>query len=334
VNRRLRSAAAAVGVSSLIAILYVFAPLWIGPDDGELRRVEIPSGASLRATARLLHDEGILEQTWRLRLAARLSPRNSVKAGRYELRVGTPAMRLLRQLDRGQIVPTVLTVPEGWRVQQIAQAAAESLGFDPERFLELAQRPPASWVERFALPEDLSLEGYLLPDTYHFAHGLPPEQVIETMLRACSAVLDSLTLPEGFTRHQLLTLASIVEAEAIRDDERAKIAAVYHNRLVQGWKLEADPTVAYALNKQGERLSFRDLEVDSEYNTYRRRGLPPGPINCPGRNSIVASAHPLADFDAMYFVADGEGGHVFSRTWAEHSAAVRAYRARQRAGSP
>ena len=132
------------------------------------------------------------------------------------------------------------------------------------------------------------------------------------------------------TLHEVVTLASIVEAEAVLDHERPSIAAVYRNRIDKGWRLEADPTVAYALDKIGDRLTFRDLEVDSPYNTYRNSGLPPGPINSPGRASIQAVLWPEPGLEAMYFVADGEGGHRFSRTWEEHQRAVREYRAVQR----
>jgi UPF0755 protein len=123
-----------------------------------------------------------------------------------------------------------------------------------------------------------------------------------------------------------VTIASIVEAEARRADERARIAAVYFNRLRRGARLEADPTVAYVLDKRGERLLYRDLRVDSPYNTYANTGLPPGPIGTPGLASLAAAAHPDTLCDAFYFVADGEGGHVFSRTADEHRAAVARYR--------
>jgi len=329
---RLRWILAAMLGLAIAAAAWLFVPLYGPPSGTRTHVIEVPTGMSLRAVALRLAEEGVLDQPWRLRLAARLSPGRSVKAGRYELVEHTPAATLLRILDEGTVIPVALTIPEGWRTAQIATAAAEPLGLSTEQLGTLCSTPPASWIERYRIPEGATLEGYLLPDTYHFAHGVEASVVLETMLRANAAILDTLSLPEGFSRHQLLTLASIVEAEARRGDERAKIAAVYHNRLRKGWKLEADPTVAFALGKQGERLTFRDLEVDSAYNTYRNRGLPPGPINCPGADSIRAAARPEPGFEAMYFVADGEGGHVFSRTWSEHSEAVRAYRARRRAG--
>jgi UPF0755 protein len=134
--------------------------------------------------------------------------------------------------------------------------------------------------------------------------------------------------------HDIVTLASIVEAEARRPAERALIAAVYVNRLRAGWSLEADPTVAYLLGKKGERLYYHDLEADSPYNTYRHPGLPPGPIGNPGVSALRAAAHPDRACTALWFVADGEGGHVFSRTLVDHERAVRAYRARRERALP
>jgi UPF0755 protein len=327
----------AVALCGLGLALLLAVALWLAVRGGGARlpaqRIDIAEGSSLREVAEQLEAAGILDRAWRLRLAARVSGAEPIKAGRYELSPGTPPLEILRILAEGRVLTQPLVVPEGLHLSAIAATAADQLGLDAGRFLELAQAPPAAWRERWDLPEQFGLEGYLLPETYRFAHGIAPELVLQTMLDACFAVLDTLRLPEGFDRHALLTLASIVEAEATRADERAKIAAVYHNRLRRRWRLEADPTVAYALGKQGERLYYRDLQVDSPYNTYRRGGLPPGPINCPGRGSIVAAAYPQSDFDAMYFVADGAGGHVFSRTWAEHRAAVQSYRAR-RAGAP
>jgi UPF0755 protein len=128
------------------------------------------------------------------------------------------------------------------------------------------------------------------------------------------------------TRHQVLTLASIVEAEARVGDERPRIAAVYHNRIARGMRLEADPTVAYAMGGYRGRLYYKDLAIDSPYNTYRRAGLPPGPICSPGAASIRAALHPTPDERALYFVAGGDGRHVFSETLHDHNRAVQAAR--------
>jgi UPF0755 protein len=172
----------------------------------------------------------------------------------------------------------------------------------------------------------------LTPDTYHFGIGTDAVSAARHLVDRQLELLD-----EAFSGgqrsngqvdnpHQLLTLASIVEAEARLAHERRAIAAVYTNRLAQGWRLEADPTVAFFLEKKGKRLFYRDLEVDSPFNTYRRAGLPPGPIGSPGHAAIQAAAAPDPAVDAMFFVSDGQGGHVFSRTAREHQEAVERFR--------
>ncbi|MBU8870784.1 MAG: endolytic transglycosylase MltG [Gemmatimonadales bacterium] len=180
-------------------------------------------------------------------------------------------------------------------------------------------------------------EGYLAPDTYQFGEGVSVRPVavhlIEVQLKRLQAAWES-QRPGGhsFSPHELLTLASLVESEARRDDERTLVAAVYTNRLVRNWRLEADPTVAFILEKKGRRLYYKDLKVESPYNTYRQKGLPPGPIASPGASSLMAAARPDSTCGSMYFVSDGVGGHVFSRTIKEHEEAVRRFRKIREAG--
>ncbi len=295
----------------------------------------VERGESLRSIARRLQDAGLLAEPWRLRLVARLEGGGrQVRAGTHALPRGASPARLLEELVRGRILTRSVTLVEGWRRERSVAVLADSLSLDRARLDSLTLHPEPQWREEFSIPEGMGLEGYLFPETYRFVEGVDPRTVVRTLVDGVRRVfvgraraqLDSL----GWSIHQVLTLASIVEAEAVRDEERSRIAAVYHNRLRKGWRLEADPTVAYALGKEGQRLSFRDLEVDSAYNTYRVDGLPPGPINSPGRASIRAVLAPEPGFDAMYFVADGRGGHRFSRTWKEHRAAVEEYRRWQR----
>jgi UPF0755 protein len=174
-----------------------------------------------------------------------------------------------------------------------------------------------------------SLEGYLFPDTYRVPWGAGAPDIVRQMLsrtdEAFAAYLDRCAAM-GWTPHEVLTMASIIEAEARVGEERSLISAVYHNRLRRGMRLEADPTVAYAMGGYRGRLLYRDLEIDSPYNTYRNGGLPPGPICSPGAASIRAALYPDPDSDALYFVARGDGSHVFSRTLEEHERAVRAAR--------
>jgi UPF0755 protein len=184
-----------------------------------------------------------------------------------------------------------------------------------------------------------SLEGYLLPETYTLTLPATADALLESMIAeferrwnpAWNARLDSL----GMTRNQLLSLASIVEGEARHDDERATIAGVYSNRLRRGMLLQADPTVQYAVQvatgERKPRLLFRDLEVESPYNTYKYPGLPPGPVNSPGIKSIEAALYPAA-VPYLYFVADEDGHHVFSRTLVEHNRAIEEIRRAERSG--
>jgi UPF0755 protein len=177
-----------------------------------------------------------------------------------------------------------------------------------------------------------SLEGYLAPDTYEFLPGTSPEVAFRTMVRRTQSVLEQAaagrdSLPLGLSLHQLLILASIVEAEAEHDDERPRIARVYLNRLQRGMRLQADPTVGYALGRGPRvRLYLRDLATTSPYNTYLHEGLPPGPICNPGRASIVAVMDPTAGDKALYFVARGDGRHAFAETYSGHLANIKMVR--------
>lgn len=336
-SRRLGLALLALLVVAAGPLAWLYDELYVDHVDasGSPVLVEVPAGASLREVSRRFAEAGVLSAAWKLRVVARLQGGSrQVKAGYYELRPGRSPASILEKLVAGEVSTIRVTIPEGWTVDRIATLIADSLDVSPEDFLELARTPPPRWRERLDLPAAAGLEGYLHPETYRFARGLDVSRVIDSMLEAFEAAVDDTMRARadeiGLTLHEVVTLASIVEAEARLPEERGKIAAVYHNRLAKGWRLEADPTVAYALGKSGEDLTYGDLEADSAYNTYRRAGLPPGPINNPGRESIRAALWPESGFAAMYFVADGEGGHVFSRTWEEHRAAVRRYRQSRR----
>lgn len=292
-------------------------------------------GASLRSVARDLESEGLIRSAWGFRVWARLTGRErSVRSGEYELRSGASTAATLDALVDGPLFTRAVTLPEGWTRRQTVNALAAALDLDTTLLDSLTLEPLPAWRDDLGLADSTSLEGYLFPETYRFVPGISAPKVLGTLVAAFDAAIDDSmraridSLPMSL--HQVVTLASIVEAEAVIDAERPAVAAVYLNRLERGWKLEADPTVAYAVGKLGERLTFRDLEVDSAYNTYRNAGLPPGPINSPGLASLRAVLWPEPGFDAMYFVADGQGGHRFSRTWEEHQAAVREYRTIQR----
>jgi UPF0755 protein len=301
--------------------------------------VHIPVGSTVPQIAVELRERGLLRWPWQLELVARLEGAGRrIRAGDYEMPAGSTPVEILRHLVEGKVLTVSVTLPEGWTLRRMIGALADSLHLDADTLRTLAAEPPPTLRELAGLRPGQSLEGYLFPETYRFARRLQESEVLGELIRSLVAALDdsmkSRMRSLGLDLHQTLTLASIVEAEATLEGERTRIAAVYHNRLREGWRLEADPTVAFALDKVGQPLSLRDLQVDSPYNTYKTGGLPPGPINNPGLGSIRAVLWPEPEFDAMYFVADGRGGHRFSRTWEQHRRAVEEYRRTRRGETP
>jgi peptidoglycan lytic transglycosylase G len=328
--------------------------------------LRIHPGMTLTAAADSLVANELLDNRSVLLLGARLTGQGrALRAGLFALDRGLSPRALLEDLTTGLSVQIRVTIQEGLAAPQVAELVAEALGFPAQDFLAVADSLARAAViherlmadfgsqpgsergeeERRAARLDSLLErvtdqkirrvhwceGYLAPDTYLFAEGTSPEFVArhlveEQVRRLREAVGDRSSGGPDLNPHQLLTLASLVESEARKDEERALVAAVYTNRLARNWRLEADPTVAFILGKTGRRLYFKDLKVDSPYNTYRVAGLPPGPIASPGLHSLMAAARPDSTCSAMYFVSDGAGGHVFSRTIQEHEEAVRRFR--------
>jgi len=290
----------------------------------------IPPGASSRAIAHQLADAKVLGSprlfVWGLRLGGAA---DELRAGRYRFRRPTSPAALLRQLRRGSTEKVWLTLPEGlWLDETVAQIAGQ-LGLDS---LQLAQavRDPARWPGHDFLAGRQDLEGFLLPETYALEYPVSIDGVLALLLDAFDRAMALLRAeaPSDWTLDTLqwTTLASIVEAESRLPEERPRIAAVYLNRLARGMKLEADPTVLYAIGRRKPRLYFKDLALDSPYNTYLHPGLPPGPICSPGRASLAAPLAVDPADSSLYFVADGNGGHRFSVTFAEHQRNVAALR--------
>ncbi|HOX25039.1 MAG TPA: endolytic transglycosylase MltG [Candidatus Krumholzibacteria bacterium] len=313
--------------------------------------VRVAPGATLRSVAADLHGRGLLAYPRLWLIVARLTGRDrALQVGRYAISPGASPRELLAAFLAGRPLPVVVTLPEGQEAPVLAAVLADSLGLAAGDILACADSLVTARLDsylpaaaRSRLHDAIAgngrpagrllhwCEGYLAPDTYHFAEGTDAFTVARTVVGLQFSRLDSVAdlrdpIARDYSLHELLSLASIVEAEARRPPERALIAAVYHNRLRRGMRLEADPTVGFWLGKRGERLLYQDLEVDSPYNTYRRAGLPVGPIGCPGLAALVAAARPDPSCRALYFVADGDGGHVFSRTLAEHEDAVHRYR--------
>ncbi len=242
-----------------------------------------------------------------------------LKAGRYGLEPGYSLHDIFDIMTRGAAVPFNVTVLEGQEIKEIAEVLADNLEFDYDAFVQACN--DRQLLDSFSITTSDNLEGYLFPDTYNFFYNETPQSVITKMTNQLKANLppdfETKAKALGMTFHEAITMASLIEGEAMLDRERPTISAVYHNRLKKGYRLQCDPTVIYALGKRKKRLLYKDLEIDSPYNTYKYYGLPPGPICSPGKASLEAAVNP-ASVDYLYFVAKGDGSHVFSRSNREH----------------
>lgn len=295
-----------------------------GDTTGARVRMRVAPGSSFASVIRDLEARGLVKRAWTLRLYARATGQDRrIQQGTYEFVAGTPPIDLLHALARGDVLAFAITIPEGFNLWQVS-GAFDSVGIDSTVLFAAVTDAEVARAQHVPAP---TLEGYLFPDTYRVPFGSSAADVVSQMTARAHAswteAYERRAREIGMSHHDVLTLASIVEAEARVADERPTIAAVYHNRLRKGMRLEADPTVAYAMGGYRGRLFYKDLAIESPYNTYRRTGLPPGPICNPGGLSIHAALYPAEGVAALYFVARGDGRHVFSNTLREHNAAVR-----------
>ena len=310
---------------SVLVLLTALAGLSCGGEpQGRPVRVTVPRGATVREITDTLVARGVIERAAAFRVYVRLRRADrELKAGVYEFRPGERWSEVVDALSAGRVVSLPMTVPEGWTLERMIPrlAAATGLAEDSVR----VRLSSDSLAERIRVPGP-GLEGYLFPDTYHFTPGTSLAVVLQTMTERYR----SFWTPErrnrrdelGLSEREAVTLASIVQAEARRLDEMPTIAAVYLNRVRQGYPLQADPTVLYALGGPRERLLYAAIDsvADSPYNTYTQPGLPPGPIGAPGEAALTAMLEP-APVDYFYFVARPDGSHVFTRTLAQHDRA-------------
>lgn len=298
-------------------------PLRSGP-----RTVEIPLQQGLLAVAQSLADQGVIRGRLAfVALAVLRGTARSLKAGEYEIPQDSSVVTILRLLEAGKVKPHLVVLPEGFTVRDLARQL-EVEGIAPAvDVLRVASSP--LFAQSLGIEAD-GVEGYLFPDTYQVTKGLRVEEILGRMvlrLREKVATRDVLAQAQerGLNLHELLTFASIVEKEAVLPAEQPLIAGVFWNRLRRGMPLQADPTVAYALGKDGRAPTRADLQVDHPFNTYRNRGLPPGPIGNPGRGAVEAVLSP-ARVPYLYFVAIDARQHHFSVTLEEHQQAVARYR--------
>lgn len=294
-------------------------------------RVVVPKGASMRAAAESLAAHDVIGSTRLFRWYASFAGREkAIKPGTYQFAASAGYRDVLDALVTGRGIMRTVVIPEGFDLRDIVPALAKALDV-PADSVEAAVTDSA-WRQELGIPTP-SLEGYLFPATYSFTDGTTArdavnamvEQFIDTWKPEWNARLTAMAI----SRHDAMTMASIVEKEARKPEERPLIAAVYWNRVKKGMRLQADPTVQYALPKHVGRVLYKDLEVESRYNTYRHEGLPPGPIASPGAASIAAALAP-ANVPYLFFVARSDGGHEFRTTFAEHTKAIQEIKAAAR----
>jgi len=330
-NRR-RKAVAVLGASAagiaLVVIILLGVAIWAvffaSANDGEAGRpvqIEVAAGASTAQIARTLAQSGVIENANAFRLTARLSGADGrLKVGVYDLSTGMSNKEAINALQAGPKASYVsVTIPEGYVIAQIADRLETQAGIPRDEFLKLARTGAGEFVGKHPYLADVyegSLEGYLFPKTYRIREGSTPRDVIEMMLRQFDTEMrevdTSASAERGMSLHELVVLASMIERESKLDDERPLVSSVIHNRLVKNMRLEIDATIEYVLPGNRFRLTYRDLRIDSPYNTYRRTGLPPGPISSPGLASLKAAASP-ADTNYLYYVLTGkDGSHTFT----------------------
>ena len=295
-----------------------------------LRVIEVKAGSSFTRIANQLAEAGVISDATRFTWLARWRGATAqIHAGEYLFERAARPDEVLARLVAGDIRRFQVTIPEGFNLREIAVRLAETGIGTAEDFLAPCYDP--GFIKELAIEAD-SLEGYLFPETYTYTSSSTVRQLLRAMVDQLNRHLSSAMLERAaalhMNRHELLTLASIIQKEAGNVMEMPLISAVFHNRLKRGIALQADPTVIYGIVDFDGNLTRKHLATPTPYNTYRKRGLPPGPIASPGLFALRAAANP-AETKALYFVARGDGTHEFSETLREHNRAVRRYQLRR-----
>lgn len=304
---------------------------WPGAaEGGEQVVVLLQPGESAGTMLRRLADQGVVRSPGLVRTWVRLAgDADRLRAGEYVFDRPVSPLEVIETLRSGKVLLHAVTIPEGLSMPETARRLADGTFGEERLFLETMGKPDlVSELD----PEAEDLEGYLFPDTYHFPRTATEEEIVAAMIRRFREVVGNdypgVEVETAMTLRKAVTLASLIEKETSLHGERNRISRVFHNRLRLGMKLQCDPTVTYALRRDGRevgRLTYKDLEYPSPFNTYHAAGLPPGPIASPGRDSLMAAVAP-SEGPELYFVASPEGGHRFSNRLEDHLKAVREYR--------
>ena len=315
-------------VATLVAVILFLPGVNSVRTEGSPATINIHRGTGFRQIVDKLQDAKVIRFQWPLLVTGTIFPElHKIKPGRYSVPLNLSTFSLLQHLHSSPQDEVRIMIPNGVEQRKIAGIIAANLDIDSTAFMAASRDP--RFLASLGIKGESS-EGYLFPGTYNFPWASTPGEVIAFLTGQFRAYysdnLKKAASKAGMNEHQLMTLASIVEAETPIDEEKPLIAGVYLNRLKKNMRLQADPTIQYAIPGDSRHLYFKDLEIDSPYNTYRHEGLPPGPICNPGPSSIQAVLNP-AKTAFIYFVATGKGGHAFASTLAGHAENIRRYHA-------
>ncbi len=307
--------------------LYANKPISANP---EKKVVHLKPGQSFAMTTRILKEKGLINSPFRFNLLSRFRRYDKkVQAGEYLLSETMTPLHILEKMAKGEVKLYKLTIPEGYNIHQIAELASVGGFAEKAEFIQVAT--DSAYTRAKGIEAD-SLEGYLFPDTYFFPRGTTVRKIIGTMVDRFRAVFNSQWSEQakriGFTPHQVVILASIIEKETGDPSERPVISSVFHNRLKKKMRLESDPTVIYGIKNFDGNLTRKHLTTRTPYNTYKIRGLPAGPIANPGMKSLEAALFP-ARTPYIYFVSKKDRTHHFSTNLKDHNRAVRKYQLRR-----
>lgn len=317
-----------VGLSALCVFVAVLLYIQISNPAGDSKttvRIDVHPGLTLTQFSALLAEKKLIRSPSAFRILAYLKQKESqIRIGEYDISPSMLPDEILESITSGKTVLRPVTIPEGYRITEIA-ALLEGQGLaDPQKFIQWTR--DKTLIQSLNIPSD-SLEGYLYPETYHFSKYTSEQKIVQTMVDTFKAkTLDILKNATSldFSIHEIITLASLIEKETGVDAERKQISSVFHNRLKKKMRLQTDPTVIYAISNFDGNIRKKDLSIDSPYNTYRYAGLPPGPIANPGLQSIIAAMNPIQS-DHLYFVSRQDGSHQFSSNLVDHNRAVQKY---------
>ena len=292
----------------------------------KVSKLKISHGQSLAAISSMMGKKNIISNEWVFEVVTKLKGLDkSIQVGTFRFNSTHTNQDIINNLVFGRPDRKKITFLEGWNMKQVSRHLADVMKFEYDEVISLLK--DENFISDLNI-NSKTLEGYLFPETYYFFEGVDKKTIIKRLVKEHFSFWNEENILKadelGFTPIEIVTLASIIEGEAIYDSERPIISAVYHNRLKKGMKLQADPTVQYIIKDGPRRLLNKDLRIKSLYNTYMYKGLPPGPINSPGLQSLLAALNPQIN-NYFYFVAKGDGYHTFSKNEKEHERAKRAF---------